>query len=1049
MKKLFTIILLLFVIAQQMFAVPACPYPVDFKQPDGTAITVMIKGDEKIHWYESMDGYSLLFNQAGYLTYAVLDEGGNLQPSDFIATDVEKRDAVTDSFLNTIEKELFYSDIQQQFMLKVWEIEDEYETRGERGVTGQYKTLCAFVQFPEKSFTKTMNQFENMMNQIGYTGNGTGSVRDFFKESSYDQFDLIITLCGVYTAPNSESYYAGNDGSANCQALARWAAQQVAAEPDINFADYDSNNDGQVDGFHFIFAGRGQEAGGGSSTIWSHKWQFSPSVTKNGKSISIYSCSPELLYSDITTIGVICHEMTHAFGAPDFYDTNYETGGDYSGTGNWDIMAGGSWNGSPGGNCPPHHNMYTKVQFGWVTPIVLSTPTTVTDMPNSAENPVAYRINTPTNNEYYLLDNRQKVGFDASVPGSGLIIYHVHSNVGTSCINCTHPQKMYPVCASSTVAIPTSGPSNYGSINSAGCPFPGTSNKTAFNGTSTPRMFYWTNSVINDKPITEITQNTSAKTVSFKFMGGGISSNANLTSLSVSSGTLVPAFNPSTTNYTVNVAYAVSTISITGVAEDITATVTGNVTNASLNIGSNNFTITVTAQDGTTIKNYQVNVIRAAASSNTNLASLTVNPGTLVPVFNPSTTSYTVNVAYAVATISITGVAEDAYAVVAGNVTNAPLNVGSNSFTIIVTAEDGTTIKNYQINVIRAAANANPNLASLTVSSGALDPTFDPNTISYTVDVANSVTAITITGVPEDPNATVTGNVTDAPLNVGNNNFTITVTAEDGTTIKNYNVEVIRAEGLSSNANLISLTVNPGTLTPAFSPNTTNYTVNVANSVTAITITGEAEDPNATVTGNVTDAPLNVGNNDFTITVTAQDGTTIKNYNVEVIRVNINQFIISSSVEGNVGGAILPEGSIAVNEGEDITFEMLPDDVYVIEYVLVDGEDVGTDAAYTFGNVTSDHTIIVKFKWTASIETVEIQRIRIFPNPTDGLLNLIQDQGTNYELQDGDYSIFNVMGQLMMEGSMQNEITTINVESLPAGMYYLKILGQTKKFVKQ
>ncbi|MCL2289439.1 MAG: M6 family metalloprotease domain-containing protein [Bacteroidetes bacterium] len=524
-KLLSFILLALFIfITPILYAVPATPHPVTLTQPNGDTLTVRIKGDERINWYESMDGYTLLFNQAGYLSYAQLDENGNLQPSDFIATNIDQRNFAIHSFLYKIDKNLFYSDIQKQLMLKIWEIEDEVAgMKNDKAVVGQYKTLCAFVQFPEKQMIKSMSEFEGLMNQLGYTGNGTGSVRDYFKESSYGQFDLIVTLCGIYTAPNSSVYYAGStpgDGTYRARELARWCALQVAAEPDINFADYDSNNDGVVDGFHFIFAGIGQEAGGGAGTIWSHKWQFTPAVTKNGKSISVYSCSPELLSGTmITTIGVICHEMAHAFGAPDFYDTNYGTGGQYEGTGNWDLMAGGSWNGSPMGNRPPHPNMYTKVQFGWVTPMVLNAPLTVANMPNSAENPVAYRINTGNGSEHYLLENRQRIRFDTSVPGDGLLIYHVHNSVGTSCINCTHPQKMYPVCASSNVAIPVAGSSNYGNINSAGCPFPGTSGKTSFDGTSTPRMFHWTNTVINDKPITDITH--SNRLISFNFMGGG------------------------------------------------------------------------------------------------------------------------------------------------------------------------------------------------------------------------------------------------------------------------------------------------------------------------------------------------------------------------------------------------------------------------------------------------------------------------------------------------------------------------------------------------
>jgi hypothetical protein len=217
-----------------------------------------------------------------------------------------------------------------------------------------------------------------------------------------------------------------------------------------------------------------------------------------------------------------------------------------------------------------------------------------------------------------------------------------------------------------------------------------------------------------------------------------------------------------------------------------------------------------------------------------------------------------------------------------------------------------------------------------------------------------------------------------------------------------------------------------------FNANTTNYTVNVANSVTTISITGVAQDATATVSGNVTDAPLNVGSNSFSITVTAQDNST-KKYNVTVIRAN--QFTIVSSVENNTGGAISPEGSIAVDEGEDITFEMLPDENYVIEYVLVDGEDVGTDAAYTFNKVAANHTIVVKFMSTTSIESVENQQIRIYPNPTDGQLIIDNGQWTIENVE-----IFNVIGQSVYSSTLGVASTLrLDVSHLPSGIYFIRI----------
>jgi len=153
--KSFILLAFLLISTTILYAVPAYPNPVVVTQPDGKTLTVMIKGDERINWNESMDGFTLLYDQAGYLTYAQLDENGNLQPSNFIATDIEERDIVITSFLNTIEKKLFYSEAQTQFMHQVWQIEDEIaEQHALRGaaVIGEYKSLCALVQFPEKLF---------------------------------------------------------------------------------------------------------------------------------------------------------------------------------------------------------------------------------------------------------------------------------------------------------------------------------------------------------------------------------------------------------------------------------------------------------------------------------------------------------------------------------------------------------------------------------------------------------------------------------------------------------------------------------------------------------------------------------------------------------------------------------------------------------------------------------------------------------------------------------------------------------------------------------
>lgn len=519
-KTLYLCFLVMLVLTSiKVEAMPACPYPVKFIQPDGTTIQIYLKGDEYINWRQTVDNYTLMFNKEGYLTYAKKDRNGDLQPSEIIATDIEKRDVKAKSLLANTNKSLFYSEKQTSVLLKIKEVKlrsMNYAKQSE--VIGNFKALCVLVDFPERRMVKEKEDFEGLMNQLNYTENGArGSVKDYFLESSYGQFDLTITLVGPYTAPESESYYAGDGGAENGHELASWLAKQ--ADEDVDYSEFDGDDNGFVDNFHFLFAGYGQESSGALGELWSHSSSFQTLVL-DGKKVSKYSCSPELsgsYGSNITGIGVIGHEITHAFGAPDYYDVNYETGGEYDGTGRWDMMAGGSWN--DGGNSPAHHNMYQKIQFGWVTPELLEDSKTINDIPNSAENSVCYKIETNTPNEYFLVENRQKVKFDTFVPGNGLLIYRVHKDIARSSrtINTTHPQKLYPVCSSASVAIPTNRKSSYGVINSTRTTFPGTKNKTAFTDETIPSMKSWAGEETG-KPITNIVEEKGL--ISFDFMGG-------------------------------------------------------------------------------------------------------------------------------------------------------------------------------------------------------------------------------------------------------------------------------------------------------------------------------------------------------------------------------------------------------------------------------------------------------------------------------------------------------------------------------------------------
>ncbi|MCB7357878.1 S-layer homology domain-containing protein, partial [Enterocloster bolteae] len=172
-------------------------------------------------------------------------------------------------------------------------------------------------------------------------------------------------------------------------------------------------------------------------------------------------------------------------------------------------------------------------------------------------------------------------------------------------------------------------------------------------------------------------------------------------------------------------------------------------------------------------------------------------------------------------------------------------------------------------------------LKSLSLSSGTLTPAFDPATTSYTANVGNSVTNVTITATANDTKANVAGNGTKT-LVEGVNTFTVTVTAENGSTAS-YTVTITReGAAASTDATLKSLFLSSGTLAPAFDQATTSYTANVDNSVSNVTITATANDTKANVAGAGVKT-LNVGDNPFTVTVTAEDGTP-KSYTITITR---------------------------------------------------------------------------------------------------------------------------------------------------------------------
>jgi Cadherin-like beta sandwich domain/Bacterial Ig-like domain len=401
---------------------------------------------------------------------------------------------------------------------------------------------------------------------------------------------------------------------------------------------------------------------------------------------------------------------------------------------------------------------------------------------------------------------------------------------------------------------------------------------------------------------------------------------ATLANLTVNTGaapaTLQPSFNPAATSYTVDLSNNVTsaTVSAQPAVSGDNVTIDGQATTSRvIDLGQpvpagSTTLVNITVSDPpNTPRTYTVLLRRAALDGNNSLQSLNISPGTLAPIFNANTQSYTVDVANNMGSVTVTPALQDTDATMtvngqpttSGQARTVTLNGAGQptAIPIVVTAQNGNQ-KTYTITVSRGISS-NSNLQSLTISPGTLAPTFNANEQIYTANVANTVGSVSVTPTRQDATATITVNgqatnsgqgrtITLNPAGQSQSTTTILiiVTAQNGSQ-KAYTVNVNRA-ALGGNNDLSALTVSPGPLDSAFNANDLSYTVNVASGVNSMTVTPtlQATTASMTVNGQATNSgqartitPLNPAGQTTTIpiVVTAQNGSQ-KTYTVNVNR---------------------------------------------------------------------------------------------------------------------------------------------------------------------
>jgi len=284
---------------------------------------------------------------------------------------------------------------------------------------GTVRVAVVLVDFSDKAMAASTAHFQDLFFSTGVLPHG--SVKEYYSEVTNGLITLDGTVVGPYRMPQTLAWYANNgsgigkNGTAfRSPTMAHDAA--AAADAAVNFGPYDNDGNGYVDAFIVVHAGSGAEETGSLGDIWSHKSTLASAYSTDGTNIYGYLTIPE-----DAKIGVSAHELGHLlFGFPDLYDTDYSS----EGIGNWCLMSGGSWNG--GGDIPSHPSAWCKANQGWatVTNVTTNGPLTVHDVESSHS---LYRLWTSggSGSEYFLLENRQPIGYDTALPGNGLLMWHI------------------------------------------------------------------------------------------------------------------------------------------------------------------------------------------------------------------------------------------------------------------------------------------------------------------------------------------------------------------------------------------------------------------------------------------------------------------------------------------------------------------------------------------------------------------------------------------------------------------------------------------------
>lgn len=374
---------------------------------DGTEVKAQLVGDEFLHYYVSEDGTKYVQDESTGLYRKMTDE-----------VTAQRRAAVRRA----------QAQGRQKRMLRKAQASNVFQ--------GTKKGLIILVQFTDSKFKSghDLALYERIANDANYSDNNfRGSIKDYFKAQSHGLFELDFDVAGICQLQHTYAYYGKNNSQEEDVKPGQMVAEAClwAHEHGTDFSKYDWDGDGEVDQVFVLYAGHGEASyDKDPDTIWPHMHYLSASdygksLSLDGVTVDTYACSCELNGDgNLDGIGTFCHEFSHCMGFPDLYDTGYAG---WFGMGDFDLMCSGSYNGDS--KCPAGYSAYEKAECGWLTLKDMTNIEQETSIvgvqPMSADGDAYIIKNKGHEDEYYILENRQKTGWDSYLPASGLMITHV------------------------------------------------------------------------------------------------------------------------------------------------------------------------------------------------------------------------------------------------------------------------------------------------------------------------------------------------------------------------------------------------------------------------------------------------------------------------------------------------------------------------------------------------------------------------------------------------------------------------------------------------